>query len=63
MNTSETSETLLTFSEVVARIGNASRASLWRWIRDGIFPAPVKIGLRRIAWRESEITSWLKERR
>lgn len=36
----------------------ASRASLYRWMAQGSFPAAVKIGPKRIAWRASDIEAW-----
>ncbi len=32
-----------------------SRATLYRQIKAGMMPAPVKIGLRRVAWRLDEV--------
>jgi prophage regulatory protein len=28
----------------------------------GTFPPPVRIGIRAVAWRESELHTWLEER-
>ena len=35
-----------------------SKQSLWRWCKTGMFPKPVKLGPRSIAWRESDVTAW-----
>ena len=35
-----------------------SRQSIWRWVREGTFPAPVKLGERKVAWRESDLRRW-----
>lgn len=43
--------------EVVARTGK-SRTSLWRAVRAGKFPAPVKVGPNRIGWLETEVVEW-----
>ena len=48
---------ILLLKEVVARTGK-SRTTLWRDVRAGRFPAPVKVGRNRIGWLESEITDW-----
>ena len=32
-----------------------SRASWWRGVREGRFPAPVKLGPRTTAWRLSDV--------
>ncbi|MHB8384297.1 MAG: helix-turn-helix transcriptional regulator [Candidatus Binataceae bacterium] len=62
MKQTQLSETLLTREEVRARVGNPSRATLWRWVARGIFPQPLRLGLRKLAWRESEIDAWLADR-
>jgi len=38
-----------------------SEMSLWRWVRDGQFPAPIKVAKRNY-WRADEIDAWLIER-
>ncbi len=48
---------ILLLKEVVARTGK-SRTTLWRDVRAGRFPAPVKVGRNRIGWVESEIADW-----
>ena len=48
---------ILLLKEVVARTGK-SRTTLWRDVRAGRFPAPVRVGRNRIGWLESEITDW-----
>lgn len=39
-----------------------SRPHLFRLIKAGRFPAPIKIGENRNAWPESEIDSWVEQR-
>ena len=39
-----------------------STVQLWRLAKAGTFPAPIKLGARRNAWRQSDIESWLKSR-
>jgi len=57
-------ETYLLLDEVRARIPtNPHRATLDRWIRLGVFPAPVRLGLRRLGWRKADIDAWLEGRR
>jgi prophage regulatory protein len=29
---------------------------------DGAFPKPVKLGTRKVAWRESDIAAWIEDR-
>jgi prophage regulatory protein len=44
------------------RIGNPSEATLWRWIRAGNFPAPIRIGPNSVGWLETEINEWIAAR-
>jgi predicted DNA-binding transcriptional regulator AlpA len=48
------SERLLRLPQVLERIP-VSKSSWWQGIRDGRFPAPVKLGPRTSAWREADI--------
>jgi prophage regulatory protein len=32
--------------------------TIYRKIKAGTFPQPVRVGRRRVAWRESDIASW-----
>ena len=36
--------------------------SIYRLIRLGDFPRPVKLGQRAVAWRESDINDWIDSR-
>ena len=38
-----------------------SSATLWRKVRSGDFPAPVKLSERITAWRVEDITAWLQQ--
>jgi predicted DNA-binding transcriptional regulator AlpA len=40
----------------------ASPATIWRKVKDGSFPKPVKLGDRITAWQVSEIEEWLAAR-
>ena len=39
-----------------------ARATLYRWIADGIFPKPVKVGPRRNGWLRSDIETFVANR-
>lgn len=54
---------LWSFQELQNRIGAPSRCSVVRWVRAGSFPAPVRIGPRRIAWRRGDVEAWLAQRK
>lgn len=43
----------------VSRISTRSKSQLYRDIRDGLFPAPVKTGVKSVAWRGADVQAWL----
>ncbi len=44
-----------------ARI-NASKTSIYGWMKAGDFPQPVKLGPRAVAWRRSDVDEWISSR-
>jgi prophage regulatory protein len=53
--------TFLRLPEVKAVTG-LSKTSLYALIREGDFPAPVRLGPRAVAWVRSEVRQWAVER-
>lgn len=54
---------VIDFNQLAAQKGiSYSRDHLRRKVRDGSFPAPIKLSERRIAWPEEAIDAWLAER-
>lgn len=49
---------LIPMAELCA-ITSFSKASIYRKIAEGTFPAPLKIGASRVAWRSSQVESWI----
>lgn len=39
-----------------------SKTTLWRWIKDGAFPKPIKLSAGVTVWRMSDIQQWLNEK-
>lgn len=39
-----------------------SRSTIYLMIQRGEFPAPVKLGRRAVAWRASDIETWMSSR-
>lgn len=35
------------------------RSTLWRWVKDGRFPKPIKIGPNTTAWRAEDVRQFL----
>lgn len=52
-------ERLLRIREVLQRLP-ISRTSLYDGVKVGLYPAPVRIGKRTVAWRESDIDRLIK---
>lgn len=45
--------------EVEARTG-LSRSTIYQYIKEGTFPAPVPLGAKAVGWLESDIESWAR---
>ena len=54
-------DTMMNRREVEARVG-LGRSSLYRMMRDGTFPEPLKVGARAVRWPASEIEDWMSKR-
>ena len=52
---------LIRLKEVLTMV-NISRSTLYRLIRSGAFPEPVRLGERVVAWWESEVRAWMASR-
>jgi len=37
-------------------------ATLWRWVKLGMFPAPVRLGPNLVAWAKADIDTWIASR-
>ena len=46
---------------VLALVG-VSRSSLYAMVARGVFPPPVRIGLRSVGWRAQDVWGWLASR-
>lgn len=53
----------LMFEKEVCDWLGLTRQSLATMVKTGVFPAPIRIGLRRKAWPEAEIGAWFESRR
>ena len=47
--------------EVLKLLG-CSPATLYRWMRDHSFPAPIRLGARTARWRREAVEQWLRDR-
>lgn len=48
-------------SQIVGQILPISEATLWRWVRKGKFPKPLKLSERVTAWRAEDVRAWLDQ--
>jgi predicted DNA-binding transcriptional regulator AlpA len=49
--------------QLIPDIVPISHATLWRWSKDGTFPAPVRLSARVTAWEISAVRAWLDARK
>lgn len=49
-------------SSLIPGIVPVSSATLWRWVKELKFPAPVKLGENTTAWRCEDVRKWLDEK-
>lgn len=52
---------ILSPKRVAEKLG-CSRESLYRWIKAGILPRPIRIGHLATGWKTSTIEAWLSQR-
>ncbi|MFL1732505.1 helix-turn-helix transcriptional regulator [Moraxella oculi] len=37
------------------------KSTVWKWVKDGKFPQPIKLSPTVTVWRNSDIHQWLNE--
>ena len=52
---------LIRLPEVKHRVG-LGRSTIYRWMAEGRFPKPVRLGGYAVAWPEQEIAEWIAGR-
>lgn len=57
----EQQPTLLSKAKVI-EVTSLSNTTIWRMMKQGKFPKSVKASMRRVAWKKSDIDTWLAER-
>ena len=45
----------------VCSITTKSKPTIYRWVKNGLFPAPVRIGPNSVAWRAQDIRAWMDD--
>jgi prophage regulatory protein len=56
-----TGEIILRLPQVKGRCG-LGRASIYAGVKNGTFPAPIKLGERAVGWLASSIDAWIQTR-
>ncbi|MDO9233251.1 MAG: AlpA family phage regulatory protein [Methylotenera sp.] len=49
-------------ADLIRKVLPFSSATLWRMVKAGTFPRPVKLGERITAWAVEDIRAWMLER-
>jgi prophage regulatory protein len=39
-----------------------SKSTVYQWVADGKFPAPIRLGPRSVGWKQSDVEAWLESR-
>ncbi len=52
---------VLRLPAVIQRTG-LSRSSIYNYIREQRFPAPILLGLRSVGWIEADVSTWIDQR-
>mgnify|MGYP000315344389 FL=1 len=56
-----TAHTLIKCHEIQADF-TLSRATIYRWMKEGKFPKPIHLGANMVRWKKSDIDNWLAEK-
>ena len=46
--------------EEVSRLTGLARATIYKKVADGSFPAPIRLGTRSVGWRLADVVAWLQ---
>ena len=45
----------------VSKLTGLARATIYKKVKDGSFPPPIRLGARSVGWRLSDIDDWLQD--
>jgi prophage regulatory protein len=54
---------LLRASELATLLGDVHIMTIWRWVKVGKLPKPIRLSPRAVAWRGADIAAWIAEQR
>jgi len=44
------------------KLFKVSPATIYRWIKEGNFPKPVRLGANMVRWKASDIKAWMMQK-
>lgn len=53
---------IIRLPEVMQTIGIRGKSTIYRWVKNKEFPAPLSLGGSSVGWRESDIQAWMASR-
>lgn len=53
---------IIRLPEVMQTIGIRGKSTIYRWVKNQEFPAPLSLGGSSVGWRESDIQAWMASR-
>lgn len=61
MTTNEAKAVISDLAKVMSKT-TLGRSTIYAYVKERKFPAPIKLGDRAIGWIDSEIDAWIEER-
>jgi prophage regulatory protein len=52
---------ILRLKQVIEMTGT-SKTTIYRWINDGVFPRPINLSAKSVAWLECDINEWIQSK-
>jgi prophage regulatory protein len=46
----------------VIRLTGLSKSTIYKYIKDGLFPSQIQLGPRAVGWLEEDVKTWLNSR-
>ena len=46
----------------VSELTGLPRSTLYLYMNKGLFPKPIKLGLRSVGWIQDEVNQWLRQK-
>lgn len=53
---------IIRLPEVMRTIGIRGKSTIYRWVKNQEFPAPLSLGGSSVGWRESDVQAWMASR-